>query len=125
MYRNHMRSRLASMRIRCHELKVPSRNSSGTIPGLSGSTSIKDKTLTVTITNPSLDSPVSAQIRLTGGSLTEGRGTVLTHPDMTARNTFDRPDEVRPLPQPVTLRANGAEVTLPPRSVVSLELRMI
>jgi alpha-L-arabinofuranosidase len=124
MYRNHMGARLASMRIRSHELTVPSRQSPGTVPGLSGSASIKDKMLTLTIANPSLDAPVSAQIRLTSGSLTEGRGTVLTHHDMTARNTFDRPDEVKLLPLEIKVGANAAGVTFPPRSVTALELRI-
>ncbi len=124
LYRNHMRSKLAAMRIRCPELKVPSRNSPGMIPGLSGSASVQGRTLNVTITNPSHESPVSAKIRLTAGSVTEGRGMALTHADMTAGNTFDRPSEVRPAPLPVRVSADGAEVTLPARSVVSLELRM-
>ena len=123
MYRNHMRSRLALMRIRCEERRVPSRSGSATMPGLSGSASVKGKTLTVTITNPSLDSPVFTKIRLTRGSITEGRGSVLTHPEMTARNTFDRPYEVKLLPLSVTLRGSGAELAIPPQAVVSMELR--
>lgn len=125
MYRQHMRARLASMAIRCADLKVPSRQGSGTMPGLSGSASVKGQALLVTMTNPSLDAPVSTQVRLRTGALTEGRGTVLTHAEMTARNTFDRPEEVKLAPLPVTLRGNRVEVTLPPRSVVSLELRMV
>ena len=125
MYRNHMRGRSATMRIRSHELTVPSRSGSATMPGLSGSASFKDKTLTVTVTNPSLDSPVSARIRLTSGNITDGRGTVLTHPEMTARNTFDRPDEVKLQPFPVSIRKNRLDVSIPPRAVVSLELRVI
>jgi len=124
MYRGHMGSRRAAMRIRCADLTVPSRNDPATIPGLSGSASAKGKTLTVTITNPSLEAPVAARIRLTAGGISEGRGVALTHDDMTARNTFDRPDEVRPSPMPVRMGANSVEFTLPARSVVSLELRM-
>jgi alpha-L-arabinofuranosidase len=124
MYRNHMRSRQASMRIRCDELKVPSRNGVATMPGLSGSASFKDKTLTVTITNPSLDSPSVANIRLTSGSIVEGRGSVLTHPEMTASNTLDHPNEVMLSPLPVKVRGNRAEISIPQRAVVSLELRM-
>lgn len=124
MYRNHMRAKLASMRIRCDELKVPSRSTPTAIPGLYGSASIKDRMVTVTITNPSVDTPVSARIRVKSSSVTESRGTVLTHSDMTARNTFAQPDQVRPVPLPITVRANGAGLTLPPRSVASLELRL-
>ncbi len=124
MYRNHMRSRLASMRIRSEELKVPSRNGAATMPGLSGSASFKDKSLTVTITNPSLDSPIAANIRLTSGSIVEGRGSVLTHAEMTAGNTLDHPNEVKLAPLPVNVRGQRTEISIPQRAVVSLELKM-
>jgi hypothetical protein len=41
---------------------------------------------------------------------------------MTAGNTFDHPDKVRLAPFPVAVRGNKAEVSIPPRAVVSLEL---
>jgi len=127
MYRGHMGARLAQMQIHCDELKVPSRNGAGgsaTIAHLSGSASLKDKTLTVTLTNPSLDAPLTTQIHLTSGNVTEGKGTVLTHSEMTAGNTFDRPDKVRPAALPINVRGNGISVTIPERAVVSLELKL-
>jgi alpha-N-arabinofuranosidase len=124
MYRNHMRSQLASMNIRCDELKVPSRNGTAAMPGLSGSASVNGKTLTVTMTNPSLDSPVTAQIRLTSGSIVEGRGSVLTHAEMNAGNTLDRPNEVKLTALPVTVRGNRTEISIPQHAVVSLDLKM-
>jgi alpha-L-arabinofuranosidase len=110
------------MHIRSDELQVSSRNGTATMPALSGSASVKGKTLTVTVTNPSVDSTVTAHIRLTSGSIVEGRGSILTHADMTAGNTLDHPDKVKPAPFPVTVRGNKTEIALPPRAVVSLEL---
>ncbi len=123
MYRNHMRSRRASMRIRCDEIKVPSRDGMATLPGLSGSASFKDKTLTVTITNPSLDSALDGNVRLIGGSIVEGRGSVLTHAEMTASNTLDHPTEVKLASLAVNVRGDRAQISIPQRAVVSLELR--
>jgi len=80
--------------------------------------------LTATLTNPSLDSSITTRLRLTSGNLLEGRGQVLTHEDMTARNTFDHPEAIKILPLSVNIRSNAAEVTLPPRSVAALELRI-
>jgi alpha-N-arabinofuranosidase len=94
------------------------------MPGLSGSASVNGKKLTVTITNPSLDSPVAAQIRLTSGSIVEGRGSVLTHAEMNAGNTLDRPNEVKLSPLPVTVRGNATEISIPQHAVVSLDLKM-
>src|SRR5215470_10501453 len=124
MYSNHMRSHVASMQIRCEELKVPSRNGIATIPGLSGSASLKNQTLTVTITNPSLDAPVVARIRLTSGSIIERRGSVLTHTEMTAGNTLDHPNEVSPSALPIVVRGNRAEISIPQHAVVAIELRI-
>jgi alpha-L-arabinofuranosidase len=78
----------------------------------------------VTLTNPSLDAALSTVIRAEGGArLAEGRGTVLTHEEMTAANTFDPPDRVAPSVLPVTLRGDAIQLTIPRRSVVALELR--
>jgi alpha-N-arabinofuranosidase len=124
MYRNHMRSTLAAMHIKCDALKVPGRNGPTTMQALSGSASINGKAMTVTLTNPSVDSSVTTSIRLTTGSIVEAQGRVLTHPEMTAKNTFDHPDQVKSAPQPVNVRGSRAEVSLPPRSVMALELRI-
>jgi alpha-N-arabinofuranosidase len=124
MYRNHMNSRLALMKIRCDELKVPSRAGTATMPGLSGSASTKDSTLHVTITNPSLESSIAAHLRLSGGNLVEGRGTVLTHAEMTAHNTLDKPNEIDLATLSVTIRGNRVEASIPQRAVVFLELKI-
>ena len=57
---------------------------------------------------------LAARIRLAGGAhLREARATVLTHEDMRATNTFDRPDEVAP-----------AALAVPKQSVVAVLLEL-
>ena len=124
MYRGHMGARFVPMQINCPEMKAPSRGVAGTMPGLSGSASVREGRLTVTLTNPSLNSAVVSRIRVTSGSVVEGRAMMLTHPEMTAHNSFDRPDEVKPAALPVTMRGNAVEVTIPQRAVAALELRL-
>jgi alpha-N-arabinofuranosidase len=94
------------------------------MPGVSGSASLKDGQLAITLTNPSLDAALTARIRLVSGTATEARGVVLTHADQTARNTFDRPAEVSPAPLTVTSRGGTVEVAIPKHAVVSIELRV-
>ena len=84
----------------------------------------KSKSTTVTITNPSHDQPVSARLRLTGGNMLEARGTVLSHASMTARNTFEKPDEVKLLPLSVADSGNSTQLSIPARSIVALSLRL-
>jgi alpha-L-arabinofuranosidase len=124
MYRGHMSARQAGIEIRCEELKVHTAGGPVTMAGLSGSASTKGKTATVTLTNPSLDSPRAAVVKLASGTITEGRGQLLTHEDMTAGNTFAHPDTVKLAPFTVNIRNNRAEISIPPRAVVALELKI-
>ncbi len=112
MYQPHMGARSIPVQIRAEGLT------------LSGSASLRDKQVTLTLTNPSLDASVKARIRLASGSILEGRGQVLTHPDMHAHNTFDKPNEVRLAPLPVLNRNAEVEVSIPRQSVVALQLRL-
>jgi alpha-N-arabinofuranosidase len=123
MYRPHMGARLVPMRVQVPELTVPLLSGSGKLPGLSGSASLRERRLCVTLTNPSLDDAVTASIRLAGGArVIEGRGRVLTHEDMTATNTFERPGEVTLSDLEVGVGGDAARVRVPTQSVVALEL---
>src|SRR5262249_274778 len=121
----HMGARLVPMRVEAPALTVPTLTGSAKLPGLSGSASIRERRLTVTLTNPSLEAEVPAVIRLEGGGrVAEGRGTVLTHDDMTATNTFANPDNVTPKALAVRTSADAASVTIPKRAVVAVELEI-
>ena len=94
-------------------------------PALSGSASVEEQTSTVTLMNPSLAATVTARIRVAGRArLREARATVLSHPDMRATNTFDRPDEVALKPLDAPVAGVRAAVRLPPRSVAAVSLRL-
>jgi alpha-L-arabinofuranosidase len=126
MYRPHMGGRLVPARINVPEMTVPLLEGSGRLPGLSGSASIRDKRLTVTLTNPSLQDGVVTRIRVSGGArLGEGRATVLTHPDMRAANTFDKPDEVALAPLPAQVSGDTATITIPKQAVVAVSLQLV
>jgi alpha-N-arabinofuranosidase len=125
LYRPHMGGRLVPARIDVPELTVPLLEGSARLPGLSGSASIRDRSLTVTLTNPSLQEGVATRIRLAGGArLRDARATVLTHPDMHATNTFAKPHEV--VPAELALRVSGetATVAVPARAVVAVSFRL-
>jgi alpha-L-arabinofuranosidase len=96
------------------------------LPGLSGSASIRAKGLTVTLTNPSLQESVATRIRLSGGArLREGRATVLTHEDMHATNTFERPDEVGLAALAIQVSGDNATVTIPKQAIVAVSLLLV
>ncbi len=125
MYRPHMGARFVPLRIDLPDLTVPLLEGSGRLPRLSGSASVRDKSLTVTLTNPSLQDGLVTRIRLAGSArLREGRGSVLTHPEMHATNTFDKPNELGPAPLAVSISGATATVTIPKQSVVALSLEL-
>jgi alpha-N-arabinofuranosidase len=125
LYRPHMGGRLVPVKISLPELTVPLLEGTGRLPGLSGSASLRDQTLTVTLTNPSLQEKVVARIRLTAGArLREARATVLTHEDMHATNTFERPDEVHLAPLPAQVSGETVTLTIPRQAVVAVSLRL-
>jgi alpha-N-arabinofuranosidase len=125
MYQPHMGGRALPVKLRCDELTV-SAAGGGTakMPGVSGSASLRQERLALTLTNPSFDSPLSARVRLTSGNALEARGTILTHAAANAHNTFDRPDEVKLAPMSVGLRNGAIELAIPPHAIVGLEVRV-
>ena len=113
------------MRVQAPELSVEVLAGTAKLAGIHGSASIRDKRLCVTLTNPSLDASVSAAIRLDGGGrVSEGRGRLLTHAEITATNTFDQPDNVILQDLPVEVQGDAARVVIPKHAVVALELRI-
>jgi alpha-L-arabinofuranosidase len=125
MYRPHMGGRFVPAKIDIPEMTVPLLEGSARWPGLSGSASVRDKSLTVTLTNPSLAESLVTRIRLSGGArLREARATVLTHPDMHATNTFEKPNEVGLTDLAVQQSGDTATITIPKQAVVALSLQL-
>jgi alpha-L-arabinofuranosidase len=92
------------------------------LAGLSGSASIKGKSLTLTVVNPHLDRPMTTEIVARGASIASGRGTVLHNDDIHAHNTFEMPNTV--MTSAVEVRPQGGTLlhTFPPGSVTTLQL---
>ena len=96
-----------------------------TMPAVSAS-AVRGKDGIVRIGLANLDPNTSASISATlpGLHASSVSGQVLTAPQMTALNTFDAPDSVKPLAFDGARIASGTLlVALPPKSVVMLELR--
>jgi alpha-N-arabinofuranosidase len=126
MYRPHMGGRLVPLKVDLPDLTVPLLEGSGRLSALSGSASLRDKVLTVTLTNPSLRDDVAARLRIAGGArVKEARATVLTHDDMRASNTFDKPDEVRAGSLAAAVGAgDAATLNIPKQAVVAITLQL-
>ncbi len=125
LYRPHMGARLVPLASTVPDLKVPVLDGDATLPGISGSASMRDDVLTVTLTNPSLQDALVTRIRVSGAAaLREARARVLTHDDMHATNTFDKPHEVQLADLAARVSGDTASVTVPKQAVVAVSLRV-
>ncbi|HJE51787.1 MAG TPA: alpha-N-arabinofuranosidase [Tessaracoccus flavescens] len=93
---------------------LPSRQVGGTpIELISGSASVKDGTVLISLSNLDLESAHSVRLDLRGATFTAAEARILTASAIEARNTTESPDEV--VPQPF-------DVELPTDSVLSIDI---
>ena len=95
------------------------------VPAVSGSAVRgKDGRVHVALSNADPGQANSVSIRMDGLTAASVSGRVLTAPAMNAHNSFDAPDTVRPVPfTGATVGGGTLSVTLPPKSVVVLDLQ--
>jgi len=121
MFKDHQGATLLPSELTCEDYASGEQK----IPGLSVSAS-KDKSGAVHVTLCNLNPTHSARINceLQGAKAGEISGQVLTAAEMNAHNTFEQPNVVKPEPfKEVQLAGGGFVATLPPKSVVALELK--
>jgi alpha-N-arabinofuranosidase len=120
MYAVHQDALMLPSEVRCAEYRLGGQS----IPGVSASASCDARgRIHVTLCNlhPRRDAPVTCKFE--GRGVRRASGRVLTAPEMTAHNTFDAPDRVKPAPFSDLWPCDGGWlVQLPPRSVVVLEV---
>jgi alpha-L-arabinofuranosidase len=92
--------------------------------GLSGSASLHEKELVLTVVNPHVNQPRETEIVLRGASPASISATSLTHSDIHARNTFDNRDTVVPKKAQAQLRGATVTFTFPPASATALSIRL-
>ena len=93
------------------------------MPRLSGSASVKEGTLTLTVTNADAMLPVDAEIDLRGARPRDAKAEVLAADELNAHNTFDEPDRVKPAAAPADA-GDGLRHTFPPASVTVLTITL-
>ncbi|HVW84816.1 MAG TPA: alpha-L-arabinofuranosidase C-terminal domain-containing protein [Bryobacteraceae bacterium] len=92
---------------------------------ISASASVKDRDVTVTLTNPSVTGDRTVQLKIAGSRKpAEARARVLTHAAMNATNSLGKPEEVRLKALAVQVARDAVAVTLPARSVSAITIRL-
>jgi alpha-L-arabinofuranosidase len=97
----------------------------GSLQGLSGSASVKDKTLTLTVTNPHVSDAQEVEIVVRGAAPGAVKGAQISAPDIHAHNTFAQPNVVGIKEVTVAAVQNGVLVhRFPPASVTRLQFAL-
>ena len=109
------------------ELKTPDYTlGSNTIPAVSASASrdAKSDAIYLSLVNTNPREPVSVTCKLAGVASKTVAGRLLTAPEMNSHNTFSAPDAVHPEAfTGAQIEGDTLSLTLPPKSVVVLDLR--
>jgi alpha-L-arabinofuranosidase len=125
MYRPHQNARAVRIDVQTPEITFRAGDRSERIVRLAGSASrTSDGRAMVTLAHLHASEPADVIIRLRGGAAGGVRQTVLTHRELNAHNTFERPDVVTPQTTVLATRGTELRCTLPPASVNSLEIRL-
>jgi alpha-N-arabinofuranosidase len=92
--------------------------------GYSVCASRDDKSLVITLANPTHDEPRQVECDIVAASVASPTARILHHADMNAHNSFDRPDALMPVKHVVERDGSKLSVALPPLSVVTVEARL-
>jgi alpha-N-arabinofuranosidase len=96
LYQGHQGGTAVRCDMESRAIRFADGESSDSLPGLSASASVKDRTLTLSIANCHATLPAETTIDLRGGVLAGGSIATLVHDDITAHNTFAAPSTVMP-----------------------------
>jgi len=89
------------------------------LAGLSCSASVREKRLTLTVTNPSLDQAREVEIAVRGARVASAKAVVLEAADVHAHNSFENPHAVEPRTEPAMPHRFA------PASVTKLEIELV
>jgi len=82
-----------------------------------------DGAVHVALVNLDPNKSATVTVKLSGSTAKTAKGRVLTGPEMASRNTFEKPDAVKPAEfKGVTIKGDTLTATLPAKSVVVLDL---
>ena len=125
MYGAHVGAQAVRTAFSAPRIQYQRVGGTGSFWGLSGSASVKDRTLTMTLVNPHVTEPRTVEIGVRGGSPGEAKAVVLSAPDIHAHNTFDEPRKVQVREQRMEQPRSGIVVhELSPASVTRITLEL-
>ena len=96
----------------------------GGLPRLSGSASMQNGVVTLTVVNTGARSPVEATISLPSMTVESASARQMSAPALSACNTFDDPETLQPHAVEARIEGDDLSMQFPPASVTALSIRL-
>ena len=121
LYQPHQGGTAHRLDVTCGTIRFAKDDAVATLPTLSGSATVKDGTLTLSVVNAHTTWPIAATLELSGRTLADVTVDTLADDDLTAHNTVDAPDRLTPVRSTPPFAGTH---TFPPASVTVLRGRL-
>jgi alpha-L-arabinofuranosidase len=126
MYAAHQGAQALRTMVSAPRLPYTRNGQPATLRGLSASSSLRDKELTLTVTNPDISQARETEIAVRGASLKAVKVTTLTASDIHAHNSFANPRLIEPQESQLAPKSGGALVhRFAPASVTRLQITLV
>lgn len=123
LYQAHQGGRSVRAVIEAPEVSYAAGDERRAMPTIMGSASVRGNVVTLTAVNAHATLPMDTRIDLGAARAHQIVADVLTHEDLAAHNTFDEPGAVAPAAMEADTDGTAIRCTLPPASVVRLQMR--
>jgi len=125
MYARHQNGKSVRVLVETPDVSYAAGKASGSLPVISGSASLKDGELFLTLTNSHASDTVDVEINLLGGACAESATAQVMAGKIHAHNTFDAPESIQPGDFPVAVRGATVHISLPAACVASVSMNLI
>jgi alpha-L-arabinofuranosidase len=124
MYTAHQGAQSLRTMVSAPRLPYTRNQKPATLRGLSASSSLRDKELTVTVTNPDISQTRETEISLRGANIKAIKVTTLTASDIHAHNSFANPRQIEPKESELTPKSGVLVHRFAPASVTKLQITL-
>lgn len=127
MYAAHQGAQSVRVNVSAPRLPYRRNGNPATLRGLNGSASVRDKQITLTVTNPGVpgaNAALETEIALYGATVKDVRVTSLAATDIHTHNSFDHPHVIEPQPAQATVKGGMLVYSFAPASVTKLQITL-
>jgi alpha-L-arabinofuranosidase len=124
MYLAHQGAQSLRTMVSAPRLPYTRNEKPATLRGLSASSSLRDKELTLTVTNPDISQTRETEIAVRGANIKAIKVTTLTASDIHAHNSFANPRQIEPKESEITLKSGVLVYRFAPASVTKLQITL-